>query len=224
MAEEHDQRSADEHCGAFSLKINERTQERCQSHCQEGEECKHIRCCVARQVLAVNHDRLAQEPDSVLLEGEDAGVEQYTQHRNDPEHLVGKDCKQVTNVELFGRIDLSGLLSYCYQLLVKLRIHDTEDKVVDQTDQQKEGSECDRGKDRMIVVIGDTRNNEHGSGNTQTSNRHLNSHRQCHFFAFEPFRQNTAHGRTRHLTTTTEDGKSGEGQFASSRHAGHPGS
>ena len=66
------------------------------------------------------------------------------------------------------------------------------------------------------------RREPHRSEHTQTSNSHLETHRQSHLFAFEPFGKNLTYRSTGHLATATEDHKTEHRQFGATRHRRPP--
>ena len=221
MASNHDNCAKEHHRRTFTFVIDERTEERRQNHSEYREPFEES-CCLG----IGDRKGLFEEVRCETLEGEDSGVVEHAKERYDPEHLRLEDLSEVGDVELILRIFLGSRFSDSHELVVKAYIHDGEHKEIEQTDHKEQRSEEQRSGYGVRAVdcktLAEKRCKPHRSEDTETSNRHLQTHCERHLFAFEPLSKDLADGSTRHLASAAEDHKSEHRQFGATGHGRPP--
>ena len=114
-------------------------------------------------------------------------------------------------MEFVLRIFSVGSFAKGNELFIKLMVHDAEDEVVEQADYEQQTGEEERSRNGIQTidteVLTNQRREEHRSEDTDTGDRHLKTHSECHLFAFEPLSEHFGNRGTSHLTTATEDHK-----------------
>ena len=136
MANNHDNRTYHHHRRTFTLVVNKHAKEWGQYHCQDWEPLEQT-----RSLSVANHQGLLEEVGREALEWEDSRIVQYTQERDNPEHLAGEDLAKVRHMELVLWVVHISRLANSHELLIELGIHDGEDKEIEQANHEQQRSE-----------------------------------------------------------------------------------
>ena len=127
-------------------------------------------------------------------------------------------------MELVLRRLLLGCKAGLHELRVELAVHDAEDDEIDKSYYQQGCAEAYRGHDGCAELVGYGRGNPHRSEHAQTGNRHLKSHGESHFLAFEPLCENLGNIGSLHFTAAAENHKAQGCHFCACRHFNPPAS